>query len=52
MLKILKGSKLKQFILFIIVTIVFSVSSNFIIFVWFTKYLQALIDTNNDIDTV
>lgn len=51
-LKNLKGSKRKQFILFVIATILFSVGGNFPLFAWFMERLRALIGTNDDVDTV
>lgn len=51
-LKNLKGSKRKQFILFVIATILFSVGGNFTLFAWFMERLRALIGTNDDVDTV
>ena len=51
-LKNLKGSKRKQFILFVIATILFSVGGNFALFAWFMERLRALIGTNDDVDTI
>lgn len=51
-LKNLKGSKRKQFILFVIATILFSVGGNFTLFAWFMERLRALIGTNDDVDTI
>ena len=51
-LKNLKGSKRKQFILFVIATILFSVGGNFALFAWFMERLRALIGLNDDVDTV
>ena len=51
-LKNLKGSKRKQFILFVIATVLFSVGGNFAFFAWFMERLQALIGTNDDAYTV
>ena len=51
-LKNLKSSKRKQFILFVIATILFSVGGNFTLFAWFMERLRALIGTNDDVDTV
>ena len=51
-LKNLKGSKRKQFILFVIATILFSVGGNFPLFAWFMERLRALIGTNDDVDTI
>jgi len=52
-LKNLKGSKRKQFILFVIATILlFSVGGNFPLFAWFMERLRALIGTSDDVDTV
>ena len=51
-LKNLKGSKRKQFILFVIATILFSVGGNFTLFAWFMERLRALIGTGDDADTV
>ena len=48
----LKGSKRKQFILFVIATILFSVGGNFALFAWFMERLRALIGTNDDVDTI
>ena len=42
-LKNLKGSKRKQFILFVIAMILFSVGGNFTLFAWFMERLRALI---------
>jgi hypothetical protein len=39
-LKNLKGSKRKQFIFFVIATILFSVGGNFAIFAWFMERLR------------
>nr|YP_010283177.1 hypothetical protein MKU01_pgp003 [Psammodictyon constrictum]ULD16296.1 hypothetical protein [Psammodictyon constrictum] len=50
-LKNLKGSKRKQFILFVIATILFSVGGNFALFAWFMERLLALIGTGDDADT-
>jgi hypothetical protein len=51
-LKNLKGSKRRQFILFVIATILFSVNGNFALFGWFMDRLRALIGKNDDIDTI
>ena len=51
-LKNLKGSKRKQFILFVIATILFSVGGNFTLFAWFMERLRALIGTGDDADTI
>ena len=51
-LKNLKGSKRKQFILFVIAMILFSVGGNFTLFAWFMERLRALIGTNDDVDTI
>ena len=51
-LKNLKGSKRKQFILFVIATILFSVGGNFTLFAWLIERLRALIGTNDNVDTV
>ena len=51
-LKNLKGSKRKQFILFVIATILFSVGGNFPLFAWFMERLRALLGTGDDVDTV
>ena len=51
-LKNLKGYKRKQFILFVIATILFSVGGNFPLFAFFMERLRALIGTNDDVDTV
>ena len=51
-LKNLKNSKRKQFILFVIAMILFSVGGNFPLFAWFMERLRALIGTNDDVDTV
>lgn len=51
-LKNLKGSKRKQFILFVIATVLFSVGGNFTLFAWFMERLRALIGTGDDADTV
>ena len=51
-LKNLKGSKRKQFILFVIVMILFSVGGNFTLFAWFRERLRSLIGTGDDADTV
>jgi hypothetical protein len=51
-LKNLKGSKRKQFILFVIATILFSVGGNFVLFGWFMERLRALIGTDDDVDTI
>ena len=51
-LKNLKGSKRKQFILFVIATILFSVGGNFALFAWFMERLRALIGTGDDVDTI
>ena len=51
-LKNLKGSKRRQFILFVIATILFSVGGNFVLFAWFMERLRALIGTNDDVDTI
>ena len=48
----LKGSKRKQFILFLIALILFSVGGNFALFAWFMERLRALIGANDDIDTI
>ena len=51
-LKNLKGSKRKQFILFVIATVLFSVGGNFVLFAWFMERLRALLGTGDDVDTV
>ena len=51
-LKNLKGSKRKQFILFVISTILFSVGGNFALFAWFMEGLRSLIGTGDDVDIV
>ena len=51
-LKNLKGSKRKQFILFVISMILFSVGGNFVLFAWFMERLRALLGTNDDVDTL
>lgn len=51
-LKNLTGSKRKQFILFIIATLAFSVGSNFALFAWFMERLRALIGTGDDVDSI
>lgn len=51
-LKNLKGAKRKQFIFFIIATLLFSVGGNFALFAWFMERLRALIGTNDDVDTI
>ena len=51
-LKNLKGSKRKQFILFLIATLFFSVNGNFALFAWFMDRLRALIGTGDDVDTI
>lgn len=51
-LKNLKGTKRKQFILFVIATILFSVGGNFALFAWFMERLRALIGTGDDVDTI
>ena len=51
-LKNLNGSKRKQFVLFVIATLLFSVGGNFALFAWFMERLRALIGTNDDIDTI
>merc|ERR1711862_252689 len=51
-LKKLKGEKRKQFILFIIATILFSVGGNFVEFAWFMDRLRAVIGTNSDTDSI
>lgn len=51
-LKNLKGSKRKQFILFVIATILFSVGGNFVLFAWFMERLRALIGTTDDVNIV
>ena len=51
-LKNLKGSKRKQFILFVIATVLFSVGGNFTLFAWFMERLRALIGTGDDADTI
>ena len=51
-LKNLKGSKRKQFILFVIATILFSVGGNFALFAWFMERLRALLGTNDDVDSI
>ena len=50
-LKNLRGSKRRQFILFILATILFSVDGNFALFAWFMDRLRALLGTNDDLDT-
>jgi hypothetical protein len=51
-LKNLKGKKRKQFILFVIATILFSVNGNFVLFAWFMERLRELIGTHDDADTI
>lgn len=51
-LKNLKGSKRRQFILFVIATILFSVGGNFALFAWFMQQLKSLIGTGDDSDSV
>lgn len=51
-LKNLKGAKRKQFLLFVIATLLFSVGGNFTLFAWFMERLRALIGKNDDVDTV
>ena len=51
-LKNLKGSKRKQFILFVIATVLFSVGGNFVLFAWFMERLRALLGTGDNVDTV
>lgn len=51
-LKKLKGPKRKQFILFVISMLLFSVGGNFPLFAWFMERLRALIGTNDDVDTI
>ena len=50
-LKNLRGSNRRQFILFILATILFSVDGNFALFAWFMDRLRALLGTNDDLDT-
>ena len=50
-LKNLKGSKRKQFILCVIAAILFSVGGNFALFAWFMERLRALIG-KSDTDTI
>lgn len=47
----LKGSKRKQFILFVIATILFSVGGNFALFAWFMEHLSELIGKGDNADT-
>jgi hypothetical protein len=51
-LKNLKGKKRKQFILFVIATILFSVNGNFVLFAWFMDRLRELIGTDDDAETI
>ena len=51
-LKNLKGAKRKEFTLFIITLILFSVNGNFVLFAWFMERLRALIGTGDDVDTI
>ena len=51
-LKNLNGSKRKQFILFVIAAILFSVGGNFALFAWFVERLRALLGTNDDVETL
>nr|YP_009308935.1 hypothetical protein [Toxarium undulatum]AOS86678.1 hypothetical protein [Toxarium undulatum] len=51
-LKNLKGSKRKQFILLVISAILFSVGGNFALFAWFMERLRALLGTNDDVETL
>ena len=51
-LKNLNGSKRKQFILFVIAAILFSVGGNFALFAWFVERLRALLGTNDDAETL
>lgn len=51
-LKNLKGSKRKRFILLVIATVLFSVNGNFALFAWFMERLRALIGTGEDADTI
>ena len=51
-LKDLKGSKRKKFILFVIAAILFNVNGDVALFTWFMERLRALIGTNDDVDTI
>jgi len=51
-LKNLKDSKHKQFIFFVIATILFSVDGNFTLFAWFIDRLQMLIGIGDDADII
>lgn len=51
-LRNLKGAKRKEFILFLIATIAFSVGGDTALFTWLLERLRALIGKDNDVDVI